>query len=818
MLSKKQLDIQKKIEQSFFPGNETFLHLHGPSGAGKTTILESYISKIQDEYQDWSIYYIKGDRHSVEPYSTITLSDSFKRPILEFTGVNVNAGFKISELFSLGIIGVFQKKPLVDPKFSFVIQDLSKDSSTNLLIVADSFQYWDTTSQDFLRTLKRSTKKLLPQKNLRILMVTDNERDSVSEYIDIKELNSSSAEILISLPTKEELKEYLRLMNLYNPNLTKADVDTIMSFTNGNLDFIKIFMEGFYYSKTGKLSNERDSFDIKKLLDYLLIDFGERKKDFSEVLQISSILNGHFTFEEVKYLCEGKKDIETLLYESCDRSILKEGFDFTFSNEFIKDIFYEKLDRNRTRYHLEYSKYLQLNFPEKYLTRALHLSLSDSNKCNKYANEIVGLYALAYFRSIETTVASTELEKIHELLKNIVDDCNSFEIRKQYENFLSLKNVYELYLQEEYEEANKELSTITGNGHLLLASETNRMRLVISLMLNLNTDNVKRYAEELSLALDSLKKHEKEQWCKSAFTLFSTYSNKLDNFEESAKIVKELRSFISENYNNPYFVYIGNVISRKACLFESEVLAEAFTQESVVYFENKRNYFQYYLSLCNHSGVQIVLGKYEPAILNLKKCIQLIRENNYLNFPSKEKIYNNLALACFLSNYRKLDVLNESVLNEAIEQFKEIATEFSRESNAIIFINLINLYAIKGDYDECYSLLDILNRTILLDNDDSFYKYHIANINLALSIMQQSWIKAEEYLNELVSCFPNFYKKNARKIKKRNEALSKLIQQRMCLNALELDNWVYSNVRPEDEACKFYCRLFLFSDLQFSSI
>ncbi|WP_208619404.1 hypothetical protein, partial [Paenibacillus helianthi] len=80
------------------------------------------------------------------------------------------------------------------------------------------------------------------------------------------------------------------------------------------------------------------------------------------------------------------------------------------------------------------------------------------------------------------------------------------------------------------------------------------------------------------------------------------------------------------------------------------------------------------------------------------------------------------------------------------------------------------------------------------------------------------WEEAETYLIDLNNNFPNFYKKIEGKIKKRNESIGKLVRDRIQLSAYELDNWVYANTRHEDSSCSFYCRLILFSDVQFTSI
>ncbi|HEY2491644.1 MAG TPA: ATP-binding protein [Paenibacillus sp.] len=818
MLSGRQLTVLSKIEQAFDNDN-TIVHLHGPAGGGKTTLVKEYVQFVISKFEDWSVYYIEGNKNPVEAYATITLAEGINRPKHELSGFNLNFGFKIAELFNLGIAGVFQKKPEFDPKVNFVIEELRKKTASNILIVADSFQYWDAASQSFLMTLKNYQKKLLGNKSVKILLVTDDDTKQLSEYIDLKTLYFEGMELTFSLPGKAELRELLYLLGYKDLKISEAELDIIMSITGGHLEIIKLFIEGYFYSKQGKLSTDSSLIDVLKMLEYRLDRFGENKKILSNVLQASSIISGDFKAEQIKYLLGESTDIDALLKESCEGTILRESNHFIFSNVFIQQLFYEKLKEsgNNFKFKIEYAKYLKEQEPENYVGRAYYLSSGDHN--NEFSFEIIELFTLAYCRNIESSTEDAESKRIEILIKEKVDSCMHIHgVRTQYNNFLHLKNAYGLYFQEKYDEANKELDQTSLTGPMLLMSEIKRMRLVIALMLNMNTKNVRRLAVELHDILLELKSHEKEQWCKIAFTLFSTYSNKLDDFHQSESIVNELLAFINMNYKNKLFEYMGKIISRKASVFKNAAVSRHYTADSVVFFEDRKDYLQYYLALCNHSGNLLVVGEYDNSISGLQKCLELVAEHPILQFPSQEKVFNNLILATFLKKYREIQVFDEESISYAIAGFEKEISDVSCESNAILYINLINLYVIKGDYDSSHDMLDNHLNKILKGNEDSFYRYHISNINLSMSILQQSWKEAAKYLNQIKDNFPNFHKKNEDLIQKRNYALSLLVNNKICMRPDQLDKWVYEHSNPLDDAGGFYCRLFLFSDLQFTSI
>lgn len=150
--------------------------------------------------------------------------------------------------------------------------------------------------------------------------------------------------------------------------------------------------------------------------------------------------------------------------------------------------------------------------------------------------------------------------------------------------------------------------------------------------------------------------------------------------------------------------------------------------------------------------------------------------------------------------------------------FKSKIHDASAEMNAVMVINLLNIYLINEDYENYNSNILILKNTILVNNVDSFYSYHLTNLELAKSILQRNWNDADYLLSELKKEIPDFHTENKINIQNRFTALELLVQKRLTLNPSELDHWVYTESKPRDESSFFHCRLFLFSDLQFSSL
>ncbi|MFF2907287.1 hypothetical protein [Paenibacillus sp. NPDC057934] len=814
MLSTKQLNIRNAIEDAFTSEKTNVVCIHGPTGSGKTTVIKEYLEKVENFYEDWAGYYIEGTKGLVDAYSTITFAEDVKLPFGEHTGTSFSLGLSIPKIFSVGLTNSFRKKELFDSKISFFVKKLNKINQKNIVIVADSYQYWDKSSKSFLETLITS-KKVLSNKNIKIVMIIDEDEKQQSPYLEAKTFFNEGKILPLALPEDHEMKEILSVLG-YNLSLSKEELETIRSLSGANIDFIKIVVEGLHSHNSSIVPAVSTNLNLMKILEYRLELFGEQKKDFFDILKASSIIEGNFNIKEIEYLCKDMKNIDFYLHKSCEYLLLKKSDEFMFSNNRIQEYFYERLAGSVAKFHFHYSHYLREHKSENYLARAIHLSFADNE--NKYLVEVIGLLILAYCRNMEVAIHSNESIHIKEMLNKIFESNTSYNIQIQCADFNHLIKSCELYMVQDYLKAYEELNNISSSGSLLFNAEVARVQLLVSLMLDMNTDRISKHTDNLKELMVELKFSEKEQWAQCSFALFSTYSNKLGDFDQTEMIALDLEKFIRNQSQSPFYEYMGKILNRKSFLYKSVLMSRRAIQDSVAYFERTEDYLQYYFALCNYAGILIVTGKYSQAISHLNKCLELIAEHQYIKFPSKDKVYNNLFLADFLSSFRNNEALDEVLLDQTITNFKNKLSLTPNEKNAIMLLNLMNLLLIKGDFKGCYTLLDDLKKHVLVDNEDNFYDYYISNVQLVGSILENNWEDATSYLKRMQENPPTFHKKNKKKFTSRITALEKLVVEKKIMNPIMLDKWIYDNSTHEDDASEFYCRLFLFSDLQFSSL
>lgn len=816
MLTLKQKRIYSEIEKIIsVNSNDNFIYFEGPTGSGKTKIILSFISNVLNKFENWSFYYIEGKDPLVESYATITLSNSnnLKLDNYQLSNINFNLGFNIHGIMNLGFTSSFKKNSIFDDKTNSVLVELNKNVNDNIVIIADSFQLWDSASQELLNTIINYP-SILKNKRVIVLVVTDEDDSITEKCIYINRFKNKSHNMKIAMTSKDELKEISNVLG-YTIDLSDELKDIIMSLTGGNISFIKMFLEEYTDSKSDNSILNCNNIDIINLLDNRMDQFGERKDDYIEVLEVSSIPRGSFSSNEIQYLySKNVVDVENVLDESQKASILKGDLEFMFSNYLVRNLFYKKLNGKSKIFHKKYAEYLKEYKPENYISRAYHLKLSNSND----KIEIITLLSIAYFRSLENTNNFSESNSIQMQIEKLVNEsAKDSDIMELYNNFINLKSAYESYYQEKYAEANEKLLKIPVIGPFLFTAEVARFHLIVKSLLDMDTENIKEAAEDLKDKMNDLYKDERDEWCRCALVLFSTYANKLNDCNSSKEIYKELAKLLNKSYKNSNLQYLKYIIYRKACIFKDPVNAVNDTSLSIKYFYENMDMYQYYMSCCNHAGNLINLSKHDEAINSLYACLKSIRKYKFIKFPTQQKIYNNIYLSYFLRNYY-CDNFSKEYIIKIKNKFEKLINNQYNESNAIVHINLINICAILGEYNECFAKLDTLENDILDNNDDEFYKYYLYNIKFALNVLTQNWDEAAKNLNDLNKSFPNYFTKIKRKIKYRNQSLQHLLDKKVILSPKELDKWVYENSQKDDCSCNFFCRLFLFSDLQFTSL
>lgn len=168
------------------------------------------------------------------------------------------------------------------------------------------------------------------------------------------------------------------------------------------------------------------------------------------------------------------------------------------------------------------------------------------------------------------------------------------------------------------------------------------------------------------------------------------------------------------------------------------------------------------MSLCNYSAISLNLGNFE-------KCCNLYETLNWSDFYGAYKVYN-------FNNYILAKYFRYKDLSKDINDFEKIlkTNDISVDTKILTYINLAGLRACNGELSEAKQ---IYTRAEKLNNDYDDYFIYFINTNLcAVSLLENNFIRAAEYLNKsdfipkLFSAYEKQY------LRTRNETLYTLVK------------------------------------------
>lgn len=411
------------------------------------------------------------------------------------------------------------------------------------------------------------------------------------------------------------------------------------------------------------------------------------------------------------------------------------------------------------------------------------------------------------------------------------------EYKKLYEN---ISEAYYLHHQSEYEKSNYILSHINSSRlNKVLVAELRRLEfkngelghtMTISQMHDLSLELQGRLENKLFL-FNNFPLNHKDEKILSLRIIFELAPFILDSqndtesfsklYDYSLLLVKYIDSnFIKKSFSE----YVINVFNRKAFLFAVPSQARLYYEQAVGYFENKKIWHEYVVSLGSKAGNEIALHKYRLAMDDCEKALSTI-EKYELEIPQQGKIYNNLYIAEFLlyesKDKNSLNKIQKKAINTALK-LEKLLTSKACGMNHVILTNISALYIYAHKENKYYYFKQQLEISLgckdVSDVSDvkinDFYRYHFSWYEFYINLNNKNWAKCKQIVKSLGKFYPSIFH-NKEKMDLRVEAAQNLIDSKSVPNIREygLNMLQYA---PSDKHL-YMSRGLPLSDLQFTS-
>ncbi len=759
MLFNFQLDASYLINESL--NNNKIFILTGNRGVGKKYI-------INNMECDYNKYPIIENAYTINEFFSqlIIFTDNLSiADISVGVGQNLQLSFSLTQImykFSSFFKSDFQK---TEDK---VIKELENLSKKNKLLL--SIQLHKNTSQNLIDFICNNLTKL----NINIILIIDSEDIN---YLKLKSNLGEYNEIIVDCKKEDIYKEFEGIT-------PREDIDRIIELTNGN---IKSIIEIYNY-----LNNSTTN-----IFDYIKVNLKvikEEKYDAYLLLEFLSYFEKNFTQSEIKFIYQKLYDefkvssnLNYILKYVLDKNILKENNDaYIFVLTVFKQILKSDTKNNKMFYQT-IGKCIQKLHPLDLYGQLYYYSLAD----DEYINTIKFLLAIRLVR------AHNNKKEINELINTISDKTIKNITKKMVE-------AYGDFYSSKFDDAIKLLQQINVSEDSIFTNESDYL---LAICYWKKSNEFKSQVNQILEAIIEDSNAFEETVLLSKMTLLSIYSNDAQYHDKNIlSLYKELKKQIRDKMetDNDYVILL-NILRRKSnCVFSSKQCLDEL-EKSLNYFSQYKFIFpeEFAMSLCNYSAISLNLGNFE-------KCCNLYETLNWSDFYGAYKVYN-------FNNYILAKYFRYKDLSKDINDFEKIlkTNDISVDTKILTYINLAGLRACNGELSEAKQ---IYTRAEKLNNDYDDYFIYFINTNLcAVSLLENNFIRAAEYLNKsdfipkLFSAYEKQY------LRTRNETLYTLVKSnRKNFTLKEISQQLEKSFNKYiTNDVKFFSKPILFSDIQF---
>ena len=814
-----QIECYEKLYDCLVNMDKQFIVFTGQKGCGKSTIIEELANVLKET---WKVYLLTGVGKTSPPYYTwYAAQKSINHEKKRLTNISFGVSFQPVGL-PIGIemsIGLSSGETIFNSNEQAILKDIKRTTTEdNILFLADDYNSWDQASKELLEKIAICKNNILGNnKNIHIILI-DSKID-ISSDIFIK---FASEYVEVCASEKMTLEDIVQIVN-QQPEIKALhvhDLDTIIHFTGYDLRLINLAIQ---YQQ-----NNVDFFNIHSLKDLLekrIFYISKNHEAVCQTLEYVSIIDSFFSEKEAAYLLDKEPlHAERMLDKAVNLYLIRKRHTYDFPNPEIQKYFEDKLDIEKKYLHYKFANYLQLHYPEDYLTRAYHLYLSEEANNDQNIVDAAYLTAIGLIRRREITGGIQELI-VEEQLNNII--CKLPIMLKQFvsSNITTYLEGSLLLNKCNYYEAIIKFSGL----NILYAPKTFAVEVMYLHLLSCiqiadDINEIKRLADDIYNQITDAEFCEDEIWCRAALLLLEVYGDRNVQLDKYLQLKGGFESRIRKNMKKTVFQSLNAKYACKSALFFNSLMAVKLTEESCEYFRTYSSTLNLYFSLCNNSANRIICGDYIEAEIRLRECKEMISSNLDIIFPSTYKIENNIIINNFLQsegelfNYSSRD--KETILSaaaSAVIKLEQLRGQQGYEVSHIINFNLLSMYMLCDMKKQAANLLQIFEEEY--KQLDAFYKYYYHNSCCANSILIKEYNDALYHLEILENIHVILLSSFSKVLNKRNQILHQLINEKY-----NGDNYYFNyefvkrGIHIQDPSSSFFGRGFLLSDLQFLSL
>ena len=778
------------------------INLFGPSGTGKTWILESIAAALSGLKDNGiAVVPLRGDAgaHSMHYGPLIEYlnhKNRWKKGVgafiegVPYLGPGIRHIVDTKDIRHLGA----KAKQINDnellsryPLFSRELILLNKKYN-HVVLLCDDTHHFDNATISYLQGL-------VPYFNHNgslFISIVASYNTAMSDGEPYIFSSRHSRRIDIQHPSLEETSSILNDWGADSLCLNES-LNAIYAATNGHLALLKQVSLYYLRDNTGlATSEENNSIFLRSLLERRSQETESGDK-IMQLLEALAAIGRSATIAELKCALNDMKCIHRVIDDAVGLKLLsKEASSISFLSDSLREISQWHSRLNRKEFFALYSRCLKKLMPSEYEKRAIAEGLAGNHTQSQV---LAGLHVIKLIRAGRVPDRMIDHPDVASAVNGLYE---------AYQQSFAGKNDIAL----------RQIKELRDFSHLpLLEIEIKYAEYTFLFKSNLIEKRNEALASLLGI-IDICDTDEVEIWSR-LMCLRIAFDSSLGNIDKARSCYKE--------YETKFHSRIGYDKSINESLFECGLMADSFYEpdasytilmeihrevEKQVIRENLEYVPLYYRSSLNLSSNEIARGMWKEARIMALRAINIAQQYDFILFPNVGAAYNNYLLAIYF-------LKSESIAN-IIREYANVINGLQYDEDSILLqLNYAGFLLQAGNNREALLVFDRIPQADV-DAMDTYYAYYYYFNKAVTLYLSGSLELAHCAMDKLSKMATNCSFTRQRYYQKHYDITRELMQEEPAYSTLQSMQESFAQMAPKylSNNWKYYMSVYLFSDLQ----
>lgn len=683
----------------------------GKKNSGRKTVISNLY------YPDSILIIIQPHTHQYNSYSDFLVAIKNIEQ-LNMSSITISPEISFGDIISISI----EKKELFELE-NHLINNLKRASRRNrIILVVDNYSELDCGSKGLINKIRNDEIKRKLKKGLISIFIEDIDKERYHRSTIGKELYFSYLSY-----NKNNIHDIFARLNI-NPSidLSYEIKDFILKNSESDIKIIKSIIDDINCNRIDdRLTLLDNNKNIEKMINKKInsVNFSIQLK---YILSIISISDKYFSNLDLSFLLSEDLNIVNVYMRFAEQNRYVEQSNNFYSIIFgvIKKIFSTVPENIKIKIYNDIVKLINSYYPNQYKEKYKFARLSNNSKASIYLIQAV-------FQKIRK-------DGVFEV-NNLPLSKKEIEISQQYFSAFSKSknNNYSDSIKVIDEVINKYAVPSPIKEEFVLLKSQNLIKFMNERARQAAIDIL--FYDEADESIDEYLKYRLDTRKIAAYIHNGNYQ--LAKYQSSKMENKFIN--ILENTHSPGIEYFLNVIYRKYCNIHSYEGSIFAINKSIDFFSKDHKFIKdEYIALNNALALNLINGKQDAAISNIKAIEKIKEENFNYRFPRSE-IYENNRLVYKLI-YENDDNVSQSFFS-LYEKTKEMA------DNIFICSNYAIALALSNHKEKAFAMLkDKFNDEMILNDREGVYKFRIfCNYAILDFIINNNKESSIEILNKI---------------------------------------------------------------------